>query len=43
MPELYIVPKDKIAAERENPHSQERVPNENIPLVWAQSLFIWEK
>ena len=22
------------------PHSQERVPNENIPLVWAQSLFI---
>lgn len=40
LPELYIVPKDKIAAERENPHSQERVPNENIPLVWAQSLFI---
>jgi len=40
LPELYIVPEDKIAAERANPHSQERVPNENVPLVWAQSLFI---
>lgn len=40
LPELYIVPEDKIDAERENPHSQERVPNENVPLVWAQSLFI---
>ena len=40
LPELYSVPKDSIAAEKANPHSQERVPNENIPLVWAQSLFI---
>lgn len=40
LPELYLVPKDSIAAEKANPHSQERVPNENIPLVWAQSLFI---
>jgi len=40
LPELYIVPKDLIAAEKANPHSQQRVPNENIPLVWAQSLFI---
>jgi phosphorylase kinase alpha/beta subunit len=29
-----------IPAEKANPHSQERIPNENIPLVWAQSLFI---
>jgi len=40
LPELYLVPKELIAAERARPHSQERVPNENIPLVWAQSLFI---
>ncbi|MBL6985872.1 MAG: glycoside hydrolase family 15 protein [Methylobacter sp.] len=40
LPELYIVPIDSIAAEKENPHSQHRVPNENIPLVWAQSLFM---
>jgi len=40
VPELYIVPADKVQAERENPHSQDRVPNENIPLVWAQSLHI---
>ncbi|MGV6858978.1 MAG: glycoside hydrolase family 15 protein [bacterium] len=38
LPELYIVPEDKIEAEKLNPGSQERVPNENIPLVWAQSL-----
>lgn len=40
LPELYIVPKELIEAEKANPHSQERVPNENVPLVWAQSLFI---
>lgn len=40
LPELYVVPKERIAAEKANPHSQIRVPNENIPLVWAQSLFI---
>jgi len=40
LPELYSVPLDLIAAEKANPHSQQRVPNENIPLVWAQSLFI---
>jgi phosphorylase kinase alpha/beta subunit len=39
LPELYIVPKDKIAAERLKPHSQVRIPNENLPLVWAQSLY----
>ena len=40
LPELYIVPKELIAAEKEHPGSQRRVPNENLPLVWAQSLYI---
>ncbi|MDO9107238.1 MAG: glycoside hydrolase family 15 protein [Methylovulum sp.] len=40
LPELYLVPRELIDAEKAQPHSQERVPNENIPLVWAQSLFI---
>ncbi|QPK65677.1 glycoside hydrolase family 15 protein [Methylomonas sp. LL1] len=40
LPELYIVPAESVAAEKANPHSQQRVANENIPLVWAQSLFI---
>jgi len=40
LPELYIVPEELIDAEKENPKTQLRVPNENIPLVWAQSLFI---
>jgi phosphorylase kinase alpha/beta subunit len=39
LPELYYVPKSKIAAERSQPHSQARLPNENLPLVWAQSLY----
>jgi phosphorylase kinase alpha/beta subunit len=39
LPELYYVPKHKIAAERSQPHSQTRLPNENLPLVWAQSLY----
>jgi phosphorylase kinase alpha/beta subunit len=40
LPELYIVPADRIEAEKADPGSQERVPNENIPLVWAQSLYM---
>ena len=40
LPELYFVPADAIAAEKQQPHSQTRVANENLPLVWAQSLFI---
>jgi phosphorylase kinase alpha/beta subunit len=40
LPELYIVPKELIEAEKAKPGSQQRVPNENIPLVWAQSLFM---
>lgn len=39
LPELYYVPTEKIEAEKSNPRSQQRLPNENIPLVWAQSLY----
>ena len=38
LPELYLVPEDAIAAERRNPGSQVRVANENVPLLWTQSL-----
>lgn len=40
LPELYIVPKEFVEAEKENPGTQKRVPNENLPLVWAQSLYL---
>ncbi|MGY6274414.1 glycoside hydrolase family 15 protein [Methylomonas sp. MgM2] len=40
LPELYIVPEEAVAAEKTDPHSQTRLPNQNVPLVWAQSLFI---
>lgn len=40
IPELYIVPEELIEAEKQKPGSQTRVPNENLPLVWAQSLYI---
>jgi phosphorylase kinase alpha/beta subunit len=40
LPELYYVPDDRVDAERKTPQSQPRLPNENIPLVWAQSLFL---
>ncbi|MDP4301026.1 glycoside hydrolase family 15 protein [Leptothrix discophora] len=40
LPELYVVPAEHIEAERESPHSQDRVPNDNVPLVWAQSLYL---
>ncbi len=39
LPELYIVPQESIEAERAKPGSQTRRPNENVPLVWAQSLY----
>lgn len=39
IPELYYLPEDAIAAEKKKPRSQARQPNENIPLVWAQSLY----
>jgi phosphorylase kinase alpha/beta subunit len=40
LPELYGVPAESVKAEQLNPHSQKRRPNENIPLVWAQSLYL---
>ncbi|MBE9011915.1 glycoside hydrolase family 15 protein [Pseudanabaenaceae cyanobacterium LEGE 13415] len=43
LPELYIVPEEVIEAEKANPRSQKRIPNENVPLVWAQSLYLLAK
>ncbi|KAI8987987.1 glycosyl hydrolases family 15-domain-containing protein [Mycotypha africana] len=40
LPELYYVPKESIDAEKANPHSQKRIPNDNTPLVWALSLYL---
>jgi phosphorylase kinase alpha/beta subunit len=40
LPELYYVPHENIEAERKSPRSQPRLPNENVPLVWAQSLYL---
>ncbi|NTS78171.1 phosphorylase kinase [Catenovulum sp. SM1970] len=39
LPELYFVTQEHIDAERENPKSQPRQANDNLPLVWAQSLY----
>jgi len=43
LPELYIVPESAIEREKAKPHSQTRIPNENVPLVWAQSLYMLAK
>lgn len=40
LPELYFVPAAAVEAERAAPQSQDRVPNVNVPLVWAQSLYL---
>ena len=40
LPELYYVPAESIEAERAQPHSQLREANANVPLVWAQSLYL---
>jgi len=40
VPELYYVPEDKIPEVRQNPQALVRLPNDNVPLVWAQSLMI---
>ncbi|TVP61782.1 MAG: glycosyl hydrolase family 15 [Leptolyngbya sp. LCM1.Bin17] len=40
LPELYYVPEDKLDLERQKPGSQTRLANDNLPLVWAQSLYI---
>ncbi len=43
LPELYFVPVDRIEAERAAPQTQTRLPNANLPLVWAQSLYLLAK
>ncbi|MBM6549631.1 glycoside hydrolase family 15 protein [Marinomonas ostreistagni] len=40
LPELYYVPEENILEEKANPGSQPRKPNDNLPLVWAQSLYL---
>ncbi|MBX9254308.1 glycoside hydrolase family 15 protein [Desmonostoc muscorum CCALA 125] len=40
LPELYYVPSKNVEAEKLTPQTQPRLPNENIPLVWAQSLYL---
>lgn len=40
LPELYVVPAESVDAERMRPGSQARVANANLPLVWAQSLYL---
>jgi phosphorylase kinase alpha/beta subunit len=40
LPELYFVPAELVEAERLEPRSQRREPNDNVPLVWAQSLYL---
>ncbi len=40
LPELYRLPAELMAAEKARPHSQTRIANDNVPLVWAQSLYI---
>jgi phosphorylase kinase alpha/beta subunit len=40
LPELYYVAEENIAAEKAAPNSQPRLANDNVPLVWAQSLCI---
>ncbi|NMG19728.1 glycoside hydrolase family 15 protein [Brasilonema bromeliae] len=39
VPELFYVPEESVEAEKLEPQSQPRLPNENLPLVWAQSLY----
>ncbi len=40
LPELYYVPAEYIDAERARPGTQTRLANHNLPLIWAQSLYI---
>jgi phosphorylase kinase alpha/beta subunit len=39
-PELYRLADDRIEAERQQPGSQPRKANTNVPLIWTQSL-VW--
>lgn len=43
VPELYVVPADKVDAEFENPGSQDRMIVGRCPFMWAQSLYILGK
>ncbi|KAG0202868.1 hypothetical protein BGX28_004744 [Mortierella sp. GBA30] len=38
IPELYYVPNHLVDAEKKDNHSQARMANDNLPLVWANSL-----
>ncbi|KAI1307326.1 hypothetical protein EDD11_004512 [Mortierella claussenii] len=38
IPELYYVPSHLVDAEKKDNHSQARMANDNLPLVWANSL-----
>ncbi|KAG0244561.1 hypothetical protein BGW41_007324 [Actinomortierella wolfii] len=40
IPELYYVPYHLVEAEKQVNHSQARVANDNLPLVWANSLHM---
>lgn len=40
VPELYVVPPDKMEEEYSNPHSVERVTKGQLPHMWGQSLYI---
>ena len=40
LPELYYVSSENVEAEKLSPGSQVRQPNDNLPLVWAQSLYL---
>lgn len=38
LPETYVVPAEEADAERAAPGTRPRKPNDNLPLLWAQSL-----
>ncbi|KAI1724682.1 glycosyl hydrolases family 15 domain-containing protein [Ditylenchus destructor] len=40
LPELYVVPIDRVELERVAHGSQDRVPSGTTPFLWAQSLYI---
>lgn len=40
VPELYLVPEDKVSWEYKSPHSQDRVPGHKVQHMWSQSLYI---
>lgn len=40
MPEMYLLEREQAGAEKEAPGSQPRLPNDNVPLYWAQSLSL---